>query len=183
MYRLVVTLIILLLSVNTTFAYNLNKMTDDGKILSALNVLERNGMTDVFTRIEKSKAKIMFYDLSMIDYSYAKHYAVASTDEYGDNYILINSNLRNSPKEALACLIAHESVHQLPQATYEEEVRATNTEARTWIAVKNTVSGNYENDRLVQRLNRLVAMQNNGNDLIAKAISNNAFYQNQLARN
>ncbi|MCQ2789902.1 MAG: hypothetical protein MJ229_05950, partial [bacterium] len=86
------------------------------------------------------------------------------------------------PKEALACLIAHESVHQLPQATYEEEVRATTTEARTWQLLKNKVGANYQNDILVKRLNNLVAMQEGGRDLIAKAISNNAFYQTQLAK-
>lgn len=180
----IITLVIFViaLTANTAFAYDLNKMSDDAKIVSALKVLEANNQTDVLARINNSKTKIIFYDLTMISYSYAKHYAVASTDEYGENYILINSNLASSPKEALACLIAHESVHQLPQATYEEEVRATTTEARTWQLLKDKVGANYQNDILVKRLNNLVAMQEGGRNLIAKAISNNAFYQTQLAK-
>lgn len=173
---------ILFLSINTTFAYDINKMSDNAKIISALKVLESNNQTDVLARISKHKIKIMFYDLSLISYTYSKHYAVASTDEYGDNYILINSNLSSSPKEALACLIAHESVHELAKATYEEEVRATTTEAKTWLLLKDKISGNYENDILVKRLNNLVAMHETDNNLISKAISNNAFYQKQLAK-
>ncbi len=173
---------ILFLSINTSDAYDLNKMSDNSKIISALKVLEENNQTDVLTRLNKHKIKIMFYDLSMISYTYSKHYAVASTDEYGDNYILINTNLSSSPKEALACLIAHESVHELAQATHEEEVRATTTEAKTWMLLKDKVSEKYENDILVKRLNNLLAMHETGNNLISKAISNNAFYQKQLAK-
>ena len=174
--------LIIFLSFNAAYASNFSNISDDAKIVSALKVLEANNQTDVFARLNKHNVKIMFYDLSLISYSYAKHYAVASTDENGDNYILINSNLSSSPKEALACLIAHESVHELANATYEEEVRATTTEAKTWMLLKDQVSGNYENDTLVKRLNNLVAMQQSGNDLISKAIANNAFYQNQLVK-
>lgn len=172
----------LLFNIQTAEAYNLNSMTEDSKIMSALKVLNDNNQTATLTRIEKSKTKIMFYDLTLISFSYAKHYAVASVDEYGDNYILINSNLKSSPKEALACLIAHESVHQLPTATFDEEVLATTTEARTWMLLKDKVSdAQYSNDRLVKRLNNLVSMEEKDNNLIAKAISENSFYQNQLS--
>lgn len=176
-------LLILCLALGTqgAYAYNLNKMTDNQGILSALKVLEDNGQNDVLARIEKHKTKIIFYDLTLISFSYAKHYAVASTDEYGDNYILINSNLRNSPKEALACLIAHESVHELAQATYEEEVRATRTEARTWQLLKDKVSEKYNNDVLVKRLNNLALLEATGSDKIGKSIAENSFYKQQLA--
>ena len=149
--------------------------------MSALKVLNDNNQTAVLTRIDKSKTKIMFYDLTLLSFSYAKHYAVASVDEYGDNYILINSNLKNSPKEALACLIAHESVHQLENATFEEEVLATTTEARTWMILKDKVSTQYSNDRLVKRLNNLVSMEAQDKNLIAKSISENSFYKESLA--
>lgn len=172
----------LLFNIQAANAYNLNSMTDDSKIMAALKVLNDNNQTATLTRIEKSKAKIIFYDLTLISFSYAKHYAVASVDEYGDNYILINSNLKSSPKEALACLIAHESVHQLPTATFDEEVLATTTEARTWMLLKDKVSdAQYSNDRLVKRLNNLVSMEEKDKNLIAKAISENSFYQNQLS--
>ena len=46
--------------------------------------------------------------------------------------------------------------------------------------LKDKVSGNYENDILVKRLNNLLAMHETGDKLIAKAISNNTFYQKQI---
>ena len=171
----------LLVNVQAANAYNINRMTEDSKILSALRVLNDNNQSAVLTRIDQSKTKIMFYDLTLLSFSYAKHYAVASVDEYGDKYILINSNLRNSPSEALACLIAHESVHQLEHATFDEEVRATQTEAKTWMLLKDRVSAQYSNDALVKRLNKLVSMEENGSNLIAKSISENSFYKEQLS--
>lgn len=171
------------LSVNQAFAYNLNNFSDDSKVVAALEVLENTGNTDVFDRLEKSEAKIMFYDLTLMSFSYAKHYAVSSTDENGNNYILINEKFRNSPKEAIACLIAHESVHMLPQATLDEEVRATTREAQCWIQLKNKAEGSYSND-LVTRLNKLAMLYGNSTpsqDLIRISISNNSFYQQQLA--
>ncbi|MDD3238346.1 MAG: hypothetical protein PHV37_09660 [Candidatus Gastranaerophilales bacterium] len=177
---------IVIFCANSALAYNVNQMTDDSKIASALSVLDSANQKDVLQRLDKTKTQIIFYDLTLLSYSYAKHYAIASTDETGTNYILINQNLRKSPKEALACLIAHESVHQLPQATFEEELRATTTEARTWMLLKDRVSSDYNQDTLVTRLNKLAVMyqaSSTNNNLIEKSIANNSFYQNQLAQN
>ena len=174
-------ILVLIFGAQTANAYDLNKMTDNQTILSALKTLENNNQTDVLARIEKNNVQIMFYDLTLISLSYAKHYAVASTDENGDNYILINSNLINSPKEALACLIAHESVHELQHATYEEEVKATTTEAQTWELLKDGVSAKYNNDVLVKRLNTLLLIKGAGQNNIAKAIAQNSFYKEQLS--
>ena len=180
-FIIAVVLFLLSFTAQGAYSYDLNKKTDNQNILSALQVLNENGQTDVLARIEKHKTKIIFYDLTLIYFSYAKHYAVASTDEYGDNYILINTNLKNSPKEALACLIAHESVHELEHATFEEEVRATKTEAATWQLLKNKVSEKYNNDVLVKRLNGLLVIEQAENNSIDKAIAQNPFYQKQLA--
>ncbi len=171
------------LSINQAFAYNLNNFSDDTKVISALKVLENTGSDDVFSRLEKSKTRIIFYDLTLISYSYAKHYAVASTDENGNNFILINEKFKSSPKEAIACLIAHESVHQLSQATLDEETLATKTEAQCWLKLKDYVNASYQDD-LVNRLNKLATMYNNSNpsqDLIKISIMNNSFYKEQLA--
>lgn len=109
------------------------------------------------------------------------HYAVASTDENGENYILINEKFKNSPKEAIACLIAHESVHVLPKATLEEEVRATTVEVQTWLKVADKVSNS--NDKLVQREMKLAdnyRLSTPSNNTIANAIASNSFYKNQF---
>jgi hypothetical protein len=180
---LLVIMALLVLCANQVQAANLNKYSDDAKVLQALRLLENTGSTDVFDRLDKSSTKIIFYDLSLIDYSYAKHYAVSSTDENGNNYILINEKFRNSPTEAIACLIAHESVHILPQATLDEEVRATTKEAQTWIKVRGSV-GVSSTDDLVKRENKLAMMYQSSSpneNLIKQSIEGNSFYQQQLA--
>ena len=169
------------LSINSVQAVELKNFSNDSKIISSLKLLENVGANEVFNNLTKTKSKIMFYDLTLIDFSYGKHFAVASTDEYGDNYILINSNFRNSNPEAVACLIAHESMHTLPQATLAEETLATTTEARYWLKLKPT---KVKKDRLTDRLNnleRLVIASSQNNNLIAQKISQNTFYQKQLA--
>ncbi len=177
---LVVLMFIMFLGVNQAQAANVSKYSDDYKVQAALTVLENIGSNDVFTRLDKNQVKIMFYDLTTIDYSYANHYAVASTDENGENFILINSKFQNSPKEAIACLIAHESVHVLPQATMAEEIQATTVEAQTWLKVRANVTDT--NDKLVQREMKLADNYEADNNRIAQAIASNSFYQAQLAK-
>lgn len=177
---LVVLMFIMFLGVNQAQAANVSKYSDDYKVQAALTVLENIGSNDVFTRLDKNQVKIMFYDLTMIDYSYANHYAVASTDENGENFILINSKFQNSPKEAIACLIAHESVHVLPQATMAEEIQATTVEAQTWLKVRANVTDT--NDKLVQREMKLADNYEADNNRIAQVIASNSFYQAQLAK-
>lgn len=177
---LVVLMFIMFLGVNQAQAANVSKYSDDYKVQAALTVLENIGSNDVFTRLDKNQVKIIFYDLTMIDYSYANHYAVASTDENGENFILINSKFQNSPKEAIACLIAHESVHVLPQATMAEEIQATTVEAQTWLKVRANVTDT--NDKLVQREMKLADNYEADNNRIAQAIASNSFYQAQLAK-
>ncbi len=177
---LVVLMFIMFLGVNQAQAANVSNYSDDAKVQAALEVLNQAGSQDVFARLDKTQSKIMFYDLTMIDFSYANHYAVASTDENGENFILINSKFQNSPKEAIACLIAHESVHVLPQATMAEEIQATTVEAQTWLKVGSNVTNT--NDKLVQREMKLADNYQAGNNKIAQAIASNSFYQTQLAK-
>lgn len=179
---LLVLTFILCLGVSQAQAADFSKYSNDYKVKAALEVLENIGSNDVFARLDKNKIKIMFYDLSSIDYSYSNHYAVASTDENGENYILINEKFKNSPKEAVACLIAHESVHVLPKATLEEEVRATTTEAETWLKVADRVTNT--NDKLVQREMRLAdnyRLSTPSNNKITQAIASNSFYKSQFS--
>ena len=174
---------LLVLCANQVMASNFSKYSDDGNIVAALEVLDSISANDVFERLDKSSTKIIFYDLALMNYAYSKFYAVASTDNYGNNYILINERFKNSPKEAIACLIAHESVHQLPHATLDEEVSATTEEAQTWIKVKSSVNSNISND-LTNRENKLALMYQEstpGQNLIKDAITGNSFYQRQLA--
>src|SRR5574344_1616829 len=183
LFSVFIILMCLALPANAT---NMNKYSDNGKIISALNVLENINETEVFTRLDKGNVKIMFYDLSLIDYSYAKHFAVSSTDENGNNVILINEKYQGAPKEAIASLIAHESVHILPNATLNEEVQATTTEARTWLKVRDNVSTSQMNNELVKREDKLASLykaSTSDKNEIKISISNNSFYKQQLLFN
>lgn len=181
---LLVIIALFLLCSNPVTAANLNKYSNDAKVVSALRVLENVGSQDVITRLEKSSTTVMFYDLSLIDFSYAKHYAAASTDENGNNVILINERFKSAPVEAIACLIAHESVHMLPQATLDEETQATLTEVKTWLKLRNTVTS-FDNE-LVKRQQKLANVYESsvsGENSIKELIASNSFYQKQLAMN
>lgn len=181
--------VLLILSANSTYAYDFKKVTDDERIVSALKVLENTDSKDTLERVfQKDKngkyVQIIFYDLGMISYNYKNHYAMTSRDNFGDKHIIINAKYRNSPKEALAALIAHESCHGADAATLNEEINATVTEAMQWV---KSITLNPElqesTNPLIQRLNNLCKLYNaDGESAISQKITSNEFYKSQLVR-
>jgi hypothetical protein len=169
-------------------AYEFKRVTNDNKINSALAVLVQTESHDTLRALYSSKkgvTKIMFYDLSLMGFEYRNHFAAASTDNFGQDWILINSKYRSAPKEAIAALIAHEVIHTLPQATMDEEVRATIAEAQQWSksVSSNPALGNDARCPLIVRLNTLSqAYAQDGRQAIENRIASNSFYQRQLAR-
>ena len=182
--RLISTLIcVMLCCANLAYAWNVRYFSQDEDIRAALKLLDRIGADEVFENLQENSVKIIFYDLSMINFSYHKHYAISSVDNWGCRYILINSKFRNASKEELACLIAHESFHKSKRATVSEETLATQKEAYYWSILK--VPGKiYKESPLTNRLDRLAYLYNDStadNNLIERRIQNSKFYQNQLA--
>ncbi|MBO6272554.1 hypothetical protein J6O48_07215 [bacterium] len=182
--RLLATLMcVVLFCSNIAFAWNVRSFSKDEDICAALRLLNRIGADEVFENLQENSVKIIFYDLSMIKYSYCNHYAINSVDNWGCRYILINSKYRGASKEELACLIAHESFHKSKRATLEEETLATEKEAYYWSILK--IPGKrYSKTALTNRLDRLAGLYSestNDNNLIEQRISNSRFYQNQLA--
>ena len=122
--------------------------------------------------------KIMFRDLAALGYGTCEAVTAKSAD--GRLVILISSNYKTAPVEAIACLIAHESVHHENTKTYEEEVRAWTTEVQTWVAFTNVNPSLKANDsKLVKRLNYLSKLyKNDGNQMttIAGIIANQPAY-------
>lgn len=182
--RFISTLICMVLFCSTcAYSWNVRNFSQDEDILDSLRLLKNIGAEEVFQNLEENSVKIIFYDLSMIDYSYKNHYAINSVDNWGERYILINSKYKNASKEEIACLIAHESFHKSNRATMQEETLATQKEAYYWSILK--VPGKfYEKTSLANRLNNLVCLYNDSNDnvnLIEKKIQNSTFYQSQLA--
>lgn len=183
MKKVIILLSILFMFANQSFAYNVNHFSTDDKILAALSVLNQTNADEVFEKLAEKSVKIMFYDLTMIDYSFSKDYAITSVDTMGNRYILINSRYKNSQKEALACLIAHESFHTKNVATLSEEIQCTQIEAKYWHILKNQMSDKSSNE-LTTRLDKLEGLymaSDKNNNRIAECIINNSFYKNQLA--
>lgn len=122
--------------------------------------------------------KIMFRDLAALGYGTCEAVTAKSAD--GRLVILISSNYKTAPVEAVACLIAHESVHHENTKTYEEEVRAWTTEVQTWVAFTNVNPSLKASDsKLVKRLNYLSKLyKNDGNQMttIAGIIANQPAY-------
>ena len=182
--RLISALIcVVIFCANLAFAWNVRSFSQDEEIRSALKLLDSIGADEVFENLQENSVKIIFYDLSLIQYNYCNHFAINSVDNWGDRYILINSKFRGASKEELACLIAHESFHKSKRATMAEETLATQKEAYYWSILK--VPGKrYAQTSLSNRLNRLASLYSEStanNNLIERRIQNSKFYQSQLA--
>ena len=182
--RMLSTLLCMMLFCSTcAYSWNIRSFSQDEDIRDALRLLENIGAEEVFDNLQENSVKIIFYDLSLINFSYRNHYAINSVNNWGERYILINSKYKNASREEIACLIAHESFHKSNKATMAEETLATQKEAYYWSILK--VPGKfYPSTSLAKRLNNLVCLHNesdNGNDLIEMKIRNSRFYQSQLA--
>lgn len=174
---------LLIFAANQAFAYNVKHFSNDEKIMEALNVLKTCGGVEVLDNLSEVGVRIQFCDLMMIDIEASKDFAISSLDSMGNRVILINTRYQNSPKEALACLIAHESFHKAKVATLAEEVKCTQKEAEYWHKLKNQVTNQTQND-LTERLNeleRLYLASGQGQNRIEESIRQNEFYQEQLA--
>lgn len=170
------------LSSSCVFAMNVKGFSDDCKIRQALEMLDDIGASEIFENLQENSVKIMFYDLSQINFTYCNHFAMNTTDNWGNRYILINSKFKNAPTEQIACLIAHESCHKGKVATLAEETTATRTEAKYWTVLKKRNIA-YANTELTERLNNLVNLERVStvnHDYIQDKISNNSFYKEQL---
>ena len=182
--RLLTTLLcVVMMSANCAFSWNVKNFSCDDDVISALRLLKSVGAEEVFENLQENSVKIIFYDLSLINYNYRNHFAINSVDNWGERYILINSKYRSSSKEEIACLIAHESFHKSKVATMQEETLATAKEAFYWSLLK--IPGKqYSDSPLTNRLNKLVCLYNDSDEsynLIENRIRNSKFYQSQLA--
>lgn len=185
-----VTILVGVLSLpNLSFAKNYSKISDDVEIQKALFLLEENRAEKTLNLINgqndsRKPIKIMFYSLILVSPKYSDAYAIATEDNDGNMYILIDSKYKDEPPEALASLITHEATHQLSQTTLEEEIQAWTNETLQWIEFKKTKPELAKLDenkyKLVRRLNyleKLYVSGNNSNELIAETVINNKSYR------
>ena len=170
---------------NASLAADYSANTKQPVLAEALYRLEAMNNRKVLNVIQGQNAtgqpiKIMFRDLAALGYGTCEAVTAKSAD--GKLVILISSNYKTAPVEAIACLIAHESVHHENTKTYEEEVRAWNTEVQTWVAFTNANPSLKASDsKLVKRLNylsKLYVNDGNQNTSIATLIANQPAYAN-----
>lgn len=173
----------LVLLSNVALAGDYKENTTQSTLTSALNKLEAMNNYKVLNVIKGDNAvnkpiKIMFRDLAALGYGTCE--AVTAKSQDGRLVILISSKYKTAPVEAIACLIAHESVHHENTKTYEEEIRAWSMEVQTWIAFTQVNPELKNNDsKLVKRLNylsKLYAKDGNQMTSIANLIANNPAY-------
>lgn len=151
---------LVLLSVsNVALAADFSANTKQPVLVAALERLDATNNRKVLNVIQGQNStnqpiKIMFRDLAALGYGTCEAVTAKTTD--GKLVILISSNYKTAPVEAVACLIAHESVHHENTKTYDEEVRAWTTEVQTWVAfTQSNPSLKVSDSKLVKRLNYL----------------------------
>ena len=168
---------------NVALASDFTANTKQPVLTAALNKLEAMNNTKVINVIKgqnstRQPIKIMFRNLSALGYGTCEAVTAKSAD--GKLVILISANYKTAPVEAIACLIAHESVHHENTKTYEEEVKAWNTEVKTWLSFTNVNPSLKNSDsKLVKRLNYLSKLYTkDGNQMtsIENLIANNPAY-------
>ena len=187
MKKLVVTVILFvvcLVSNSVAFASNYETITSNEKIASSLTALESVNRNDVLAILRgnnttRKPIRVMFRELEV--YGLANCEAVTMKTQAGGLVIYINKKHQNAPKEALACLIAHESQHHTQTGTKAEEVRAWVMEVSTWNAfVRQNSNVAYSNSTLVKRLNyidNVYTKQQGGVMGIEKVVSNIGMYK------
>ncbi len=175
-------LILLSLS-NIALASDFTANTKQPVLTAALNRLEAMNNKKVLNVIQGQNStnkpiKIMFRNLAALGYGTCE--AVTAKTADGRLVILISADYKTAPVEAVACLIAHESVHHENTKTYEEEVRAWTTEVQTWVSfTQNNPSLKVSDSKLVKRLNYLSKLYTkDGNQMtsIENLIANNPAY-------
>ena len=175
--------IILMFCSNVAFAADYTANTKQPVLTAALNKLEAMNNKKVLNVIQGQNStnkpiKIMFRNLEVMGYGTCEAVTAKAAD--GSLVILISANYKTAPVEAIACLIAHESVHHENTKTYEEEVKAWTTEVQTWLSfVNNNPSLKTADSKLVKRLNYLSKLYTkDGNQMttIEGLIANNPAY-------
>ncbi|MBQ4124160.1 hypothetical protein IJD44_10655 [bacterium] len=168
---------------NTAVAADFSANTKQPVLVSALNKLEAMNKTQVINVIKGNNStgkpiKLMFRNMAAMGYGTCE--AVTAKTADGRLVIIISADYKNAPVEAVACLIAHESVHHENTKTYEEEVKAWTTEVQTWVAFTNVNPSLKSNSsKLVKRLNylsKLYTKDGNQSTSIANLIANQPAY-------
>ena len=154
---LIISLIFTLFCINSeaVFALDYSKISNNAKIISALDKLDSINRRDVISILNGNNAtrkpiRVMFRDLTMYGFEDAE--AITAPTKNKGLVIYISSEHRGASPECIACLIAHESQHHTFTNTKLEELRAWVSETQAWSEfVKRNKSLDSLNEPLAKR--------------------------------
>ena len=156
---------------NFAFASDFSNLTKSPEIQAALSKLEATHCTRALAILNgqnptKKPIRIMFRNLAVMGFGTCE--AVTANTDKGLIIFIHSKHKTNSP-EAIACLIAHETEHNENTQTFEEELRAWNTEINTWekmVAYNPSVKDGGTD--LVKRLNYITKLYKRGNNSMSE---------------
>jgi len=164
-------------------AADYSKISSNKKIIAALDALERINEGQIVSTLQGNNVtdkpiRILFRDLAV--YGQDGSEAVTMKTKCGGLAILISTKHMYSPAEAIASLIAHESIHQAQTGTLDEEVQAWTTEARIWKKFnKQDATLGLEQTKLTKRLNYITKIYSeNGVASIEDIVAHHPVYAN-----
>lgn len=162
--------------------------TSDQLIVNALSLMKKSNMNSSLKVLQGNNTTgqpivIRFVNLTAISPEYMNTDAVTVINEDGRMMVYIDKTLNNSPAEAIACLIAHETTHNDAVSSLNEEVNACTQEALVWSYFKkqNPALSKLSETQypLIERLNYLTELyQQSGNTSvgISKEVFSNDVY-------
>lgn len=136
---IIVLFVVLLFSVSSTgaFASESSANSNDTLINKAVALTQtlNNSVVNVLQGQNSTghPVKVQFANLSAISVDYINTDAVTLIGEDGHMTIYIDKSFQNSPPEAIACLLEHETTHSDSVSSISEEVIAWTKEATSWI--------------------------------------------------
>lgn len=179
----------LMFSSVSALADDYSAISNDATITRAISLTKsiNNSVISVLlgANTTRKPINVKFANLSSISPYYMNADAITIIGDDGRMTIYIDIAHKNSPPEAIACLLEHETTHNDASSSIEEEVIAWTKEATTWNHfVKNNPSLSKLDESkypLIDRLNYLSELyKNSGNtsSAIRKEILSNGFYTN-----
>ncbi len=183
LFAIIVIITALFISSNFGIANDYPLITKNPEINADLTAVASVDRHDVIAILEGRNAtgspiRVMFRDMAI--YGASNCEALTTKTQSGKLVIYINMEHKNAPKEAIACLIAHESQHHTMTNTKAEEARAWFKEVSTWNSfVRRDRSVALSSHPLVKRENyiaKLNARDNGAGGEIRKIIAQNPVY-------
>lgn len=165
----------------------INKISKNPKIIEAIGLMKHSPARESYNIIlgqnsTNKPIKIMFMDLSKLNFQYATYDAVGWLRS-NRLYIYVNTKHNNAPPEALCALLAGRAINQDPYDSKNEEVYIGTLEAVTWdyFLQQNSVLATSNASLVTNRENQLNQLWNKSNadvSCLEKTVRASGAYRN-----